>query len=84
MVQLPTALVSSPARTQPRPEVESELRVDDIGIKFTEKSDREAFMDAVDRESDYSICTHKLFRGVYKTRYLHWHLLLAFVIHSPL
>ena len=41
-------------------EVESDLRVDDIDFKFTEKSDREAFMD----ESDYSICTHKLFRGV--------------------
>ena len=29
---------------------ESELRVDDIDFKFTEKSDREAFMDAVDRK----------------------------------
>ena len=30
-------------------EVESELRMGDINFKFTEKSDREAFMDAVDR-----------------------------------
>lgn len=30
-------------------EVQSELRMGDINFKFTEKSDREAFMDAVDR-----------------------------------
>ena len=30
--------------------MENELRVDDINFKFTKKSDREAFMDAVDRK----------------------------------
>ena len=31
-------------------EVESELRMDNINFKFTEKSDRESFMDAVDQK----------------------------------
>ena len=30
-------------------EVEHELRTGDVKFKFTEKTDREAFMDAVDR-----------------------------------
>ena len=47
-------------------EVESELRMDNINFKFTEKSDRESFMDAVDqkRAKQSYAYAHKLFGRV--------------------
>ena len=38
--------------------MESELRIDDISFKFTEKSDREAFMDVVDRKRSNTPYAH--------------------------
>ena len=39
-------------------EVESEVRTGNINFKFTEKNDREAFMDAVDKSRANNPYTH--------------------------
>ena len=50
--------------------VESEVRTGNINFKFTEKNDREAFMDVVDKSQANNPYTHKLLRRVQKTRFL--------------